>query len=110
MPTRAYELMIIVDQDVDDAAGKAVIERVKQLIEADGGRVPTVDHWGRRRFAYAINHKHEGTYSVLEVVTEAPNLDEVDRFLRLADEVVRHKLVRLPDREAARRGLLAEAG
>ena len=110
MITRVYELMIIVDQDVDDAAGKAVIARTKELIEADGGTVPTVDQWGRRRFAYTINHKNEGVYTVLEIVTQAPNLDEVDRYLRLADEVVRHKLIRLPDAEAARRGLLSEAG
>jgi small subunit ribosomal protein S6 len=69
-----------------------------------------VDNWGRRRFAYPINHKNEGVYTVLEIVTPAVNLDEVDRYLRLADEVVRHKLIRLPDSEAARRGLLSEAG
>jgi len=107
---RAYELMIIVDRDVDDAANTAVLQRVQELVEADGGTVPTVDKWGRRRFAYPIDHKDEGVYSVLEVVTEAPNLDEVDRYLRLADDVVRHKLIRLPDAEAARRGLLAGAG
>ena len=110
MPTRAYELMIIVDQDADDAANKAVIERVKEMVEADGGTIPTVDNWGRRRFAYPINHKNEGVYTVFEIVTEAPNLDELDRFLRLADDVVRHKLFRLPDNEATRRGLLAGAG
>ncbi len=110
MPTRVYELMVIVDQDVDDATGKAMIQRVKEMVEAGGGSVPTVDHWGRRRFAYPINHKHEGVYSVLEIVTEAPNLDDIDRFLRLADEIVRHKLIRLPDSEAARRGLLSGAG
>ncbi|MFN7150556.1 MAG: 30S ribosomal protein S6, partial [Microthrixaceae bacterium] len=84
--------------------------RAKEMVEAAGGTVPTVDHWGRRRYAYPINHKHEGVYSVLEIVTEAPNLDDVDRYLRLADEVVRHKLIRLPDSEAARRGLLSPAG
>ena len=110
MPTRAYELMIIVDQDVDDAGNKAVVDRVKEMVEADGGTVPTVDNWGRRRFAYPINHKNEGVYTVVEVVTEAPNLDELDRFLRLADDVVRHKLFRLPDNEATRRGLLTAAG
>jgi small subunit ribosomal protein S6 len=102
--------MIIVDTDVDDATAKGVQARVRELVEADGGTVPTVDHWGRRRFAYAINHKQEGVYTVFEIVTEAPNLDELDRFLRLADEVVRHKLIRLPDKEAARRGLLTAAG
>jgi len=110
VPTRAYELMIIVDQDVDDAGNKAVVDRVKEMVEADGGTVPTVDNWGRRRFAYPINHKNEGVYTVVEVVTEAPNLDELDRFLRLADDVVRHKLFRLPDNEATRRGLLTAAG
>ncbi len=110
MVTRVYELMIIVDVDVDDATGKAVVNRAKEMVEAAGGTVPTVDHWGRRRYAYPINHKHEGVYSVLEIVTEAPNLDDVDRYLRLADEVVRHKLIRLPDSEAARRGLLSPAG
>lgn len=110
MATRVYEMMVIIDVDVDDVVGKGVINRAKEMIEADGGRVPTVDHWGRRRYAYPINHKHEGVYSVLEIVTEANNLDDVDRYLRLADEVVRHKIVRLPDHEAARRGLLSEAG
>ncbi len=110
MPTRAYELMIIVDADVDDAANRAVIERVKELVTVDGGTVPNVDNWGRRRFAYPINHKNEGVYTVLEIVTDAPNLDETDRFLRLADDVVRHKLIRLPEKEATRRGLLTAAG
>ena len=110
MPTRAYELMIIVDQDVDDAANRAVIERVKEMVAADGGTTPNVDNWGRRRFAYPINKKNEGVYTVLEIVTQAANLDEVDRYLRLADEVVRHKIIRLPDSEATRRGLLSPAG
>ena len=85
-----------------------MLARATELIEADGGRVATTDLWGRRRFAYEINKKHEGIYSVLQVVTPATNLDALDRALRLADEVVRHKILRLPDREAAKRGLLGE--
>ena len=57
-------------------------------------------------------HPHtedEGYYVVLEIVTEATDLHEVDRFLRLADETVRHKTFRLPDHEATRRGLLGDA-
>ncbi len=110
MVTRVYELMIIVDMDVDDTTNKAISAKVVEMVEADGGTVPTVDNWGRRRFAYAINHKNEGVYTVLEIVTDAPNLDETDRFLRLADDVVRHKLIRLPEKEATRRGLLTAAG
>ncbi len=109
MPSRAYELMIIVDADADDAANTAVLDRVTEMVEAGEGLVPKVDKWGRRRFAYEIDHKHEGVYSVLEITTDAPDLDDVDRFLRLADDVVRHKLIRLPEAEATRRGLLAAA-
>ena len=103
---RAYELMVIVDGDVDEAGVKAVNERIGQLIEADNGSIVKTDLWGRRRYAYPINHKLEGIYTVFEISTPASNLDELDRFLRLADDVVRHKLIRLPDAEAARRGLL----
>jgi small subunit ribosomal protein S6 len=102
--------MVIVDQDADDAANDAVIRRIAELVESGGGTVVAEDRWGRRRFAYEINHKSEGVYTVLEIVTPALNLDEVDRFLRLADDVVRHKLIRLPDHEAIRRGLLQAAG
>ena len=107
MPSRAYELRIIVDADADDAANTAVIDKVTELVEAGDGLVPTVDKWGRRKVAYEINLKSEGVYTVLEISTEASNLDDVDRFLRLADDVVRHKLIRLPDSEAVKRGLLA---
>lgn len=103
---RAYELMIIVDSDVDDAGVKAVLARVSELIEGGGGTVASTDLWGKRRYAYPIKKKLEGIYAVLEISTPASNLDEVDRFLRLADDVVRHKLIRLPDAEATRRGLL----
>ena len=106
--TRAYELMIIVDGDAEEST-KDILGQVDKLVQAGGGRIATTDNWGRRRFAYEINHKWEGVYVVLEIVTEASNLDDVERTLRLADEVVRHKLLRLPDREATRRGLLGAA-
>jgi small subunit ribosomal protein S6 len=102
---RAYELMIMFDSDSDDASIQGMLGRVHELIQTGGGRVATLDRWGRRRLAYEINKKHEAYYVVLEVVTEASNLNEVERVLRIADGVVRHKLMRLPDREAARRGL-----
>lgn len=103
---RVYELMVIIDTDVEDAANKAVIARVGELVESGGGSLASTDVWGRRRYAYPINHKHEGYYVLFEVVTAATDLSELDRFLRLADEVVRHKIIRLPESEATRRGLL----
>jgi small subunit ribosomal protein S6 len=106
--TRAYELMVIFDGGLDDAAAEAAIGRVADAIAARGGRVVTTDRWGKRRFAYEIGHRHEGYYVVYEALAEGGVLDDVERQLRLADDVVRHKLIRLPDREAARRGLTGE--
>ncbi|HJL89270.1 MAG TPA: 30S ribosomal protein S6 [Acidimicrobiales bacterium] len=111
---RVYELMIIYNGDLDEEAVAAWQDQVTTNIEAEGGRVPTVldtEPWGRRRFAYQIDHRWEGFYVVLEVVTEANDLASTDRILRLADrsDVVRHKIMRLPDDEAARRGLIGEA-
>lgn len=104
---RAYELMVIFDGELDDAAVEATLGRVTTQVTAKGARVSTTDMWGKRRFAYEIDHKHDGYYVVFEILAESGALDDIERQLRLADDVVRHKLIRLPDREAARRGLLA---
>ena len=106
---RAYELMIIFDGDVEDTAVNAMLANVNTLVEAGGGNVKKTDRWGRRRFAYEINHKWEGIYVVLEISTEGRDLHEVERVLHIADEVVRHKVMRLPEKEAARRGLMGDA-
>jgi small subunit ribosomal protein S6 len=107
--TRVYELMIIVDSDVVETDIPAIVTRTEGLITEEGGRVASTDNWGRRRFAYEINHKHEGTYVVWEIVTESPGLPNTERQLRLADDIVRHKLFRLPEKEATKRGLLGDA-
>jgi small subunit ribosomal protein S6 len=106
---RAYELMVIYVGDTDDAVVNENLAGIGRQVEEGGGRVASTDRWGKRRFAYQINHKWEGIYVVLEIVTEAPDLQALERSLHIADEVVRHKLIRLPDHEATRRGLLGEA-
>lgn len=106
---RAYELMVIIDSDVADGDVDAVISRIGDLIANEGGRIASIDNWGRRRFAYEIQHKAEGIYIVWEIVTESAGLVETERQLRLADDIVRHKLFRLPDQEATRRNLFSEA-
>jgi len=106
---RAYELMIIIDSDVSPADADAVVSNVADLVVGEGGTIKSTDNWGRRKFAYKINHKTEGTYVVWEIVTTNAGLPDTERRLRLADDIVRHKLFRLPDAEAERRGLFREA-
>jgi small subunit ribosomal protein S6 len=103
---RAYELMIIFTSETEESDVQQAINRLGALAEESGGSLEKIDKWGIRRFAYEIDHKMDGFYVVLEFL--APNiLEEADRTLRLADNVIRHKFMRLPLQEAHRRGLAA---
>ena len=66
---RVYELMIIIDSDVSPAEVDAVVSNVAGLVVGEGGMIVSTDNWGRRKLAYKINHKTEGTYVVWEIVT-----------------------------------------
>jgi small subunit ribosomal protein S6 len=100
--------MIIFDADLEEETIRAAVDRFFQLIQSKGAEPGHVDYWGKRRFAYEINKKEEGYYVFFNVVAPPGSLDELERHLRLADEVVRHKLIRLPDHEAARRGMVEQ--
>ena len=106
---RAYELMVIFEAELDESAVAGHINKITSGVEGVGGTVAKTDKWGKHRFAYEINHKHEGFYVVFELLSEPGALDDLERTLRLTDQVVRHKLIRLPEREAAKRGLVGGA-
>ena len=107
---RAYEFMIILDGDLDDAAAQAWVKSVSDSVTTAGGSVHgKPDWWGRRQFAFPINKKESGYYAVFNLLAPGGALDDFERQLRLADEVVRHKLLRLPDAEAERRGMVGTA-
>ena len=95
---RTYELMIITRGDLDDAAVDDNIRRFTTLIKDQGGNVINVDHWGKRQFAYEINHMNEGFYTVIDLEISGDGLKETDRQLGNAEQVVRHKFVRPPIR------------
>lgn len=94
---RPYEVMIILDAGLDEDTIRGVLDRSVELLRSRGANPGRVDRWGRRRFAYEVNHKSEGYYVRLEVSGEPPALADLDRALRLADEVIRHKVIRIPD-------------
>ena len=91
---RTYELMVITRGNLNEEAVSDNIDRFTKLIADQGGNVENVDHWGKRQFAYEIDHMTEGYYTVVDFQIEGPGLSEVERQLRLADEVVRHKVIR----------------
>lgn len=93
-----YEVMFIVNPNVDgDEAIDAQIERFGRLIVDRGGQVTAVDKWGKRRFAYEIKGLTEGYYVVMQFKAEDSAVDELNRVMRIADEVVRHMVVRLDE-------------
>ena len=100
---RPYEVMIIFEITTDPPAIQAVVDRVLETIRTSGGNPGAVDRWGRRPFAYEVNHKREGYYVLVEFTSEVATVNELDRMLSLADEVVRHKVIRLPEKVAGRR-------
>jgi len=107
---RAYELMVILEGDLDEPVAQGWVKTITDGITKAGGTVHgKADWWGKRQYAYPINKKEYGYYAVFNVVAPAGALDELERSFRIADDVVRHKLLRLPDAEAARRGLTVAA-
>ena len=108
--TRAYELMVIIDGDVEDTDAQARVKSITDSITKAGGTIHgKPDWWGKRQYAYPINKKEYGYYVVFNLLANGGALDELERSFRIADDIVRHKLVRLPDAEAARRGLTEPA-
>ena len=107
---RAYELMVIFDGDLDEPAAQAWVKTITDAIAKAGGSVHgKPDWWGKRQYAFPINKKEYGYYVVMNVLATGGALDELERSFRIADDVVRHKLLRIPDAEAARRGMTVAA-
>jgi small subunit ribosomal protein S6 len=104
---RPYETMVIFDTGAEEAAVTGVLERALDALKSKGGNPGRVERWGRRTFAYEVQHKREGYYIVIELVAEPDAVAEMERVFVLADEVVRHKVIRLPDKVAGRRAVAA---
>ena len=94
---RPYEVMVILSTDLEEEMYRSNVERWLQLIESRGAERGHVDFWGKRRFAYEIGHRWEGYYVVIQARSEPPAMDELHRVLSLADEVIRHKVLRIPE-------------
>jgi small subunit ribosomal protein S6 len=94
---RDYELMTIYRPDLAENDVETKIGELEAFLSGSDAEVTKRDVWGKRRFAYEIDHLSEGYYSVLSFKAEVDAVAGVDRMLSLADEVVRHKIVRLGD-------------
>jgi small subunit ribosomal protein S6 len=91
---RHYELMVILDPDLEERTVAPSLDQFLGVIRQGGGTVENVDVWGRRRLAYEIDHKVEGIYAILDVTAEPASVKELDRQLNLNEAVLRTKVLR----------------
>jgi small subunit ribosomal protein S6 len=89
-----YEILLLLDPDLDEARQDEILGRTRELVEGSGGSWDLQDAWGRRKLAYEIGHKGEGSYHLLQFTSDAATLDEISRVLRIDDGVMRHMATR----------------
>lgn len=96
-----YELIYIIDTNVEEAARKDLIEKFNGIIAANGGEVVKVEEWGKRRLAYAIDYKTEGYYVYVAFNGAAELPKELSRNLRINESVIRSQVVKLLDKKSS---------
>ncbi|UYN83034.1 MAG: 30S ribosomal protein S6 [Microcella sp.] len=102
-----YELMVILDPEIDERTVAPSLDKFLGVIRNDGGTIENVDIWGRRRLAYEINKKNEGIYAVVNFSATPAATSELDRQLKLSEAVMRTKVLRTE--EAVARAASIEA-
>src|SRR6185295_1932913 len=92
--THQYELMVILDPEIDERTVAPSLDKFLNVIRNDGGTIEKVDIWGRRRLAYEIQKKSEGIYAVVNFTSEPATAKELDRQLSLNETIMRTKITR----------------
>ena len=96
---RYYECTFIVSPGLDDPQTAAAVESVKETIAKSGGEIKGVDDIGRRRLAYPITKKHNGYYTSIEFEAEPHAIEQVERYMKLDENIMRYLTLQLEERE-----------
>ena len=89
-----YEILLMLDPELPEDRASEIVARIREQVEKSGGSWSNQEPWGRRKLAYEIDHKGEGTYHLLTFTAEPESLDEISRVLKITDGVMRHMAVR----------------
>jgi small subunit ribosomal protein S6 len=89
-----YEILLMLDPELAEERQTEIVSRTHELVEKGDGTWLSHDVWGRRRLAYEIDHKADGTYHLLQFDAEPATLDEITRVLKITDGVMRHMATR----------------
>jgi small subunit ribosomal protein S6 len=95
---RDYEVLYIVRADLDDDKVQEIIRRVNTLIEKAGGSLERTNIWGKRKLAYEVKHQKEGAYILQDFQIGPDRIPELEAALKITEEVLRHLIVRKPDK------------
>lgn len=92
---RNYEALVIVDPALEESSLKQAVDKFTGVI-GEKGELGKVDHWGRKRLAFEINHQSEGYYVLASFKAEPSLISELDRLFEIGEEYIRAKIVRMP--------------
>ena len=98
---RDYEVLYIVRADVDDEKVQDAVKRVNTLIERSGGTAERTNLWGKRKLAYEVKHQKEGSYVLQDFQLDPDRVPELESSLKITEEVLRHLIVRKPEKASA---------
>ena len=97
MSTRQYELVYIVTPEATEQEIADLHTQIEQIVQRFSGTLDKTENWGRKRLAYDIAHHREGTYVVETITGSGELMKEIDRRLRVIDQVIRHLIVRVDE-------------
>ncbi|TMF22131.1 MAG: 30S ribosomal protein S6 [Chloroflexi bacterium] len=98
---RDYEVLYIVRADLDDDKVQDAVKRVNTLIERSGGTPDGTNLWGKRKLAYDVKHQKEGSYVLQDFHLDPDRVPELEASLKITEEVLRHLIVRKPEKAIA---------
>ncbi len=90
---RNYEGIFIIKADLSNESSKGVVTQLQELVTKNGGRVDGLQEWGKKRLAYKINKKHEGSYVILNFQLDSKHAKKLEQSLRLNDQLLRYLLI-----------------
>ena len=99
---RDYEIGFILNPEVSEEQTRAILERIEQIVASYDGQVLKVNQWGRRKLAYPIEHHRDGFYVFIDTILTPETVAELDRTLKVSEEVLRH-LIRRRDPKAVQK-------
>jgi small subunit ribosomal protein S6 len=97
---REYEVLYILRADLDDDKVQEAVKRVNTVIERSGGSIERTNLWGKRKLAYEVKHQKEGSYVLQDFQIAPERVPELEAALKITEEVLRHLIVRKPEKVA----------